>query len=54
MLARALYRHRAPDRRPCETCPERDLPVCRGFKEVVRREKAFSVLSRRLLERAGV
>jgi hypothetical protein len=54
MLA-ALYRRRGPDRTPCATCPERLGPVpCRGFAEIVHRERAFRRLASRALARAGV
>lgn len=36
------YRRRGPDRGPCAACPEREKAFpCRGFAEVVRRERAF-------------
>ena len=35
------YRQRGPNRRPCETCPERSLEVCSGFRPLVTRERAL-------------
>ena len=41
-LAILRYRSRGPDRSPCASCPERDLPIpCRGYAAIVRRERAF-------------
>jgi hypothetical protein len=49
-LLYASYRRRGPDRGPCATCPERALSrTCSGFQPIVRRERAFARLSRRLL-----
>jgi hypothetical protein len=46
----ALYRRRGPDRSPCVRCPERALSTpCRGFVEIVTRERAFQRLARRML-----
>jgi hypothetical protein len=46
----ALYRRRGPDRSPCARCPERALSTpCRGFVEIVNRERAFQRLARRML-----
>jgi len=45
-----LYRRRGPDRSPCARCPERALLTpCRGFVEIVNRERAFQRLGRRML-----
>ncbi len=45
-----LYRRRGPDRTPCTTCPERLAATpCRGFTEIVTRERAFRRLASRLL-----
>jgi hypothetical protein len=50
-----LYRRRGPDRTPCTTCPERlGSKPCRGFSEIVHRERAFRRLASRVLARAGV
>jgi hypothetical protein len=50
----ALYRRRGPDRSPCATCPERNLPrACRGIAPIVRRERAFRRLAAQWLARAG-
>lgn len=36
------YRHRGPNRAPCQECPERTEPrVCTGFRRQTRRERAF-------------
>jgi hypothetical protein len=49
-LAYAWYRRRGPNRSPCAVCPERSaLAVCSGFAPIVRRERAFARLARRLL-----
>jgi hypothetical protein len=49
----ALYRRRGPDRTPCASCPERNLPTpCRGIAPIVRRERAFRRLAGQWL--AGV
>jgi hypothetical protein len=46
----ALYRRRGPDRTPCARCPERILLTpCRGFAEIVKRERAFQRLAGRML-----
>ncbi|HKA86062.1 MAG TPA: hypothetical protein VKE22_00300 [Haliangiales bacterium] len=46
----AAYRRRGPDRTPCAACPERLGPgPCRGFAEIVRRERAFRRLAGRWL-----
>jgi hypothetical protein len=51
----SFYRRRGPDRTPCRHCPERLLSSpCRGFVEIVRRERAFRRLSLRVLSRAGL
>jgi len=50
----ALYRRRGPDRSPCASCPERNLPrPCRGIAPIVRRERAFRRLAAQWLARAG-
>lgn len=42
----AAYRRRGPDRTPCATCPEATGPgVCRGFRDIRRRERAFARLA---------
>lgn len=52
LLYRA-YRRRGPDRRPCAECPERaNSGACSGLVEIVRRERAFWRISRRLLRPA--
>jgi hypothetical protein len=49
-LAHAAYRRRGPDRGPCAVCPERLAAApCSGFAPIVRRERAFARLARRLL-----
>jgi hypothetical protein len=49
-----LYRRRGPDRTPCATCVERNLPrACRGIAPIVRRERAFRRLAGRWLARAN-
>jgi hypothetical protein len=54
MLA-ALYRRRGADRTPCATCPERlGSAPCRGYAEIVHRERAFRRLASRVLARAGI
>jgi hypothetical protein len=46
----ALYRRRGPDRAPCARCPERMLSTpCRGFVEIVQRERAFQRIAGRML-----
>ena len=46
----AHYRTRGPDRTPCRTCPERDLPsACSGLRPIVQRERAFQRLTGRWL-----
>jgi hypothetical protein len=51
----ALYRRRGADRTPCATCPERlSSSPCRGYAEIVHRERAFRRLASRVLARAGV
>ncbi len=50
--ALALYRRRGPDRAPCMRCPERSAAVCSGFLPIVRRERAFRRLARRLIASA--
>lgn len=48
----ALYRWRGPDRAPCARCPERMLSTpCRGFAEIVQRERAFQRIAGRMLSR---
>ncbi len=50
-----LYRRRGPDRTPCERCPERLGPApCRGFAEIVQRERVFRRAASRVLARAGI
>ena len=50
----ALYRRRGPDRSPCASCPERNLPrPCRGIAPIVHRERAFRRLAAQWLARAG-
>jgi hypothetical protein len=50
----AIYRRRGPDRSPCASCPERNLPrPCRGIAPIVRRERAFRRLAAQWLARAG-
>jgi hypothetical protein len=50
----ALYRRRGPDRRPCASCVERNLPTpCRGIAPIVRRERAFRRLAGQWLARVG-
>jgi hypothetical protein len=44
------YRRRGPNRSPCESCPERVLPACRGMRDIVRAERAFQRLSGRWLQ----
>lgn len=47
------YRRRGPDRSACAGCPERSPTVaCSGVAPIVRRERAFRRLSRRLIDRA--
>jgi peptidoglycan/LPS O-acetylase OafA/YrhL len=47
------YRRRGPDRTACPGCPQGPPgPRCDGFREVVRRERAFSRLSARWIDRA--
>ncbi len=43
------YRAVGPNRMPCQACPERELAVCSGFKQIVRRERAFQRLVGRWL-----
>jgi hypothetical protein len=48
-----LYRHRGPDRSACPRCPERSaVIVCSGFAPIVRRERAFARVARRMLAAA--
>jgi len=48
------YRRRGPDRSPCAACPERPAgPACSGFREVMRRERAFARLAGRWIRRAS-
>jgi hypothetical protein len=50
-----FYRRRGPDRAPCTTCPERTGAVpCRGYADVVHRERAFQRMASRMLARSGV
>lgn len=52
-LAAAFYRRRGPDRSACSSCPERSAPgPCSGFAPIVRRERAFARVARRLLATA--
>lgn len=47
------YRKRGPDRRPCQTCPERLAPgTCSGLQPIVRRERAFRRVAQRLIDSA--
>ncbi|MCE9573122.1 MAG: hypothetical protein K8W52_08190 [Deltaproteobacteria bacterium] len=50
----AIYRRRGNDRAPCATCPENALPVCSGYRPMVRREQAFQRVSARWLRDAGL
>jgi hypothetical protein len=44
------YRARGPSRAPCTTCPERTLEApCRGYAPIVRRERAFARVARRMV-----
>jgi hypothetical protein len=48
------YRRRGPDRSPCSACPERSrAEPCRGFVEIVRRERAFGRLSGSWLQKSS-
>lgn len=48
------YRRRGPQRLPCQTCPERfEMNRCRGFREILRRERAFQRQAGRLIHGAG-
>ena len=48
------YRRRRPNRSPCATCPEQTAPgVCRGFREIQARERAFSRLSSRWIRQGS-
>ena len=48
-----VYRRRGPDRRPCQTCPERLAPgTCSGLRPIVRRERAFRRVAQRLIDSA--
>jgi hypothetical protein len=50
----ALYRRRGPDRTPCASCAERNLPTpCRGIAPIVRRERAFRRLAGQWMARVG-
>lgn len=52
-LAAFAYRRRGPSRTPCASCPERLAPApCSGFSRIVRRERAFQRVARRLIARA--
>ncbi len=44
-----LYRRKGPHRAPCQTCPERTLPVCAGFRPIYRRERAVERWARGVL-----
>lgn len=47
------YRRRVPDRTPCASCAERDLTgACSGLRPIVRRERAFRRVARRLIDAA--
>jgi len=47
------YRRRGPDRTPCLSCPQAPPgPRCDGFREVARRERAFSRLASRWMARS--
>ena len=44
------YRRRGPSRTPCQSCPERaQAAPCRGYAPIVRRERAFARVARRML-----
>ncbi len=48
------YRRRGPDRSPCAACPEQTAPgICRGFREIRTRERAFSRLSSRWIRQGS-
>ena len=46
---RVLYGRRGADRTPCETCPERVLRPCSGFRLIVSRERAFQRVAAQLI-----
>lgn len=49
-----LYRKRGPNRAPCPTCPERELPkTCSGFLPIVQRERAFRRVAQRAIDAAS-
>jgi hypothetical protein len=51
-LGALRYRARGPDRSVCATCPQAPPgPRCDGYREVVRRERAFSRLASRWIDR---
>jgi hypothetical protein len=48
------YRRRGPDRSACEGCPQAPPgPRCDGFREAARRERAFSRLASRWIDRSS-
>ena len=48
------YRRRGPDRTACVGCPQAPPgPRCDGFREVARRERAFSRLASRWIDRSS-
>ena len=50
--AALAYRRRGPDRQPCAGCPEAPASAsCSGFRAIARRERAFSRLTGRWIER---
>ncbi len=53
-LGLARYRRRGPDRTACARCPQAPPgPRCEGFREAARRERAFSRLASRWIDRAS-
>ena len=50
-LAYLAWRRRGPNRAPCLTCPERTLPVCRGFAEIVAAERSFRAAAAAAMDR---
>lgn len=49
-----LYRRRGPDRGPCAACPEQTAQgICRGFRAIQTRERAFSRLSSRWIRQGS-
>ncbi len=54
-LILGVYRRHGPQRLPCQTCPERfEMNRCRGFKEILRRERAFQRLAGRMIHGAAI